>query len=231
MSYFAVDGGVNARTARLRLESKFPGVKLYEAAPESHTRHSRRAISTTTRLFKSQAQRKQSPRRSPLAKPSRISPTTAQYSTMAPITSSARVALSRATCSARTATANTQCLFTKRTFTTLPTLRPTLNCPSRTSGVFRQSTPSLSLSPSILSTASSEDATGATLDLVPRGAITSHPALGVGSQIRCGPRPTMAKTSRLIRKRRHGFLSRVRTRTGRRTLQRRRTKGRHTLSN
>lgn len=70
-------------------------------------------------------------------------------------------------------------------------------------------------------------------DVVPRTAITSHPALaGAGSQIRCGPRRhmNMNRPSRLIRMRRHGFLSRIRTKTGRKMLQRRKTKGRKMLS-
>ncbi|KAK7953850.1 hypothetical protein PG988_014544 [Apiospora saccharicola] len=67
------------------------------------------------------------------------------------------------------------------------------------------------------------------LDIVPKTAISSSPIFG-GVQIRCGPRPTMATTSRLVRKRRHGFLSRIRSRNGRRTLQRRKSKSRHVLS-
>ncbi len=39
-----------------------------------------------------------------------------------------------------------------------------------------------------------------TLDLVPKSAITAHPALAA-MQIRCGPRPTMSNASRLIRAR------------------------------
>jgi large subunit ribosomal protein L34 len=109
-----------------------------------------------------------------------------------------------------------------RTFTSLPSLRPRLGA---TSSVFRpaKSTP-------LFTPTTTAETTGILLDLVPRGAVTAHPA-ALAQQVRFGPRATMARTSRLVRKRRHGFLSRVRTRTGRRTLQHRRGKGRHTLSN
>ncbi|KAM0813541.1 hypothetical protein AB5N19_13536 [Seiridium cardinale] len=110
-----------------------------------------------------------------------------------------------------------------RTFTSLPTLRPSLLRPTGT--IFRSSTPTTSLAPTSATTARSE-----VVDIVPKTAISSSPIFGA-TQIRCGPRATLARSSRLVRKRRHGFLSRIRTRTGRRTLQRRRTKGRHTLSN
>ncbi|RKF61225.1 hypothetical protein OnM2_044043c [Erysiphe neolycopersici] len=58
--------------------------------------------------------------------------------------------------------------------------------------------------------------------------ITSHPGFS-SIQIRCGPRNTF-NPSHFVRKRRHGFLSRVRTRKGRMTLLRRKTKKRNTLS-
>ncbi|KAF7518522.1 hypothetical protein G7054_g13443 [Neopestalotiopsis clavispora] len=128
-------------------------------------------------------------------------------------------ALSRAT----RAASQSQCLTGRRTFTSLPTLRPTLARPTGT--VFRTSTPTTSLAP----TACCPETT-MTADIVPKTAISSSP-LFAATQIRCGPRATLARSSRLVRKRRHGFLSRVRTRTGRRTLQRRRTKSRHILSN
>ncbi|KAI0380772.1 hypothetical protein F5Y04DRAFT_256676 [Hypomontagnella monticulosa] len=121
-----------------------------------------------------------------------------------------------------------QCIASRRTFSSLPSLRPTVLAPN--GPVFRPSTLSSSgLLNSCTPTPSST--TGITLDLVPKTSVTAHPALaGCGAQIRCGPRPTMATTSRLVRKRRHGFLSRVRSRNGRKTLQRRRDKKRSTLS-
>ncbi|KAI2608653.1 uncharacterized protein GGS25DRAFT_491135 [Hypoxylon fragiforme] len=115
---------------------------------------------------------------------------------------------------------------TKRAFSSLPGLRPTILAPSHThGGVFRSPNSSNLLLTSFAPTPTSG---GCTLDLVPKTAITAHPALG---QIRCGPRPTMARSSRLVRKRRHGFLSRIRSHKGRRTLQRRRDKKRSILSN
>ncbi|ORY16270.1 hypothetical protein BCR34DRAFT_119992 [Clohesyomyces aquaticus] len=65
-----------------------------------------------------------------------------------------------------------------------------------------------------------------TLDILPK--ISSHPALQ-GIQIRCGPRNTF-NPSHFVRKRRHGFLSRLRTRNGRNLLKRRLAKKRSTLS-
>jgi large subunit ribosomal protein L34 len=67
--------------------------------------------------------------------------------------------------------------------------------------------------------------TGA-LDLATK--ISAHPALG-SIQIRCGPRDTY-NPSHLVRKRRHGFLSRIRTKKGRKLLMRRLKKGRWNLS-
>ncbi|KAI2629078.1 hypothetical protein GGS26DRAFT_559473 [Hypomontagnella submonticulosa] len=117
---------------------------------------------------------------------------------------------------------------TRRTFSSLPSLRPTVLASN--GSVFRTSTPSSGgLLNSFTPTPSSTS--GITLDLVPKTSMTAHPALaGCGAQIRCGPRATMARSSRLVRKRRHGFLSRVRSRNGRKTLQRRRDKKRSTLS-
>lgn len=64
------------------------------------------------------------------------------------------------------------------------------------------------------------------LDLLPK--ISVHPALA-GIQVRNGPRDTYDPSHR-VRKRRHGFLSRLRTRNGRKLLKRRRAKGRTSLS-
>ncbi|PMD53780.1 uncharacterized protein K444DRAFT_646673 [Hyaloscypha bicolor E] len=75
-------------------------------------------------------------------------------------------------------------------------------------------------------TTSSPVGVEAMLDLLQK--ISSHPALGA-TQVRCGPRDTFSP-SHFVRKRRHGFLSRIRTRKGRNTLARRRAKKRSTLS-
>ncbi|KAF8531310.1 ribosomal protein L34, partial [Trichophaea hybrida] len=48
-------------------------------------------------------------------------------------------------------------------------------------------------------------------------------------QVRNGPRDTFDPSHR-VRKRRSGFLARIRTRTGRATLKRRKHKGRKSLS-
>ncbi|KAJ6277039.1 ribosomal protein L34-domain-containing protein, partial [Bipolaris maydis] len=73
---------------------------------------------------------------------------------------------------------------------------------------------------------SSSFANPETLDLV--GRISAHPALG-STQIRCGPRDTY-NPSHLVRKRRHGFLSRLRTKKGRKMIMRRLKKGRWNIS-
>lgn len=70
----------------------------------------------------------------------------------------------------------------------------------------------------------------ATPDLVPQTAISANPAF-LAAQVRCGPRNTMQANSRLKRKRKFGFLARNRTKNGRKTLLRRREKGRCRLSN
>ncbi|PMB69154.1 50S ribosomal protein L34 [Beauveria bassiana] len=76
----------------------------------------------------------------------------------------------------------------------------------------------------------STTATATAVDVVAPWAISAHPALAGGaSQIRCGPRNTMNGATRLVQKRRHGYLSRKRTRTGRAILKRRRQKGRAKL--
>lgn len=105
-------------------------------------------------------------------------------------------------------------LMSCRTFTSLTQRRPTALPSCR---------PPLAISPSTVSTSAVADAP---LDLLPK--ISTHPALSA-TQVRCGPRNTF-NPSHFVRKRRHGFLSRIRTRKGRATLQRRRAKRRSTLS-
>ncbi|KAI8946220.1 hypothetical protein F4801DRAFT_565484 [Xylaria longipes] len=129
-------------------------------------------------------------------------------------------------------TTTTQTLTTKRTFSSLPHLRPSIIAPN--GAVFRPcnsgNTLLSRLPPTTTSPAGITNAPEGVLDIVPKSAITAHPALAGPQQIRCGPRPTMARSSRLVRKRRHGFLSRIKTRTGRKTLQHRREKKRSSLS-
>ncbi|KAF6227234.1 hypothetical protein HO133_008676 [Letharia lupina] len=64
------------------------------------------------------------------------------------------------------------------------------------------------------------------LDLLPR--ISTHPSLA-SVQVRNGPRDTYNPSHR-VRKRRAGFLARLKTRKGRMVLKRRQLKGRCTLS-
>ncbi|KAI1801631.1 hypothetical protein F4811DRAFT_533332 [Daldinia bambusicola] len=125
------------------------------------------------------------------------------------------------------ATPSIQSFASRRTFSSLPTLRPTIQVSS--SSVFRNPN---SLSNGLLQSFTPQPtATGAiTPDLVPKTSLTSHPSLFGAAQVRFGPRPTMARASRLVRKRRHGFLSRVRSHNGRKTLQRRKDKKRSSLS-
>ncbi|KND91826.1 50S ribosomal protein L34 [Tolypocladium ophioglossoides CBS 100239] len=98
-----------------------------------------------------------------------------------------------------------------RTFTTLSPLRPTLT-PTRRPSCMTSFTPT----PTTTTTAA---------DVVPTSAVSSHPALS-GLQLRFGPRNTMNGHTRLIQKRRHGFLYRMRSKTGRRIILRRKMKGR-----
>ncbi|CAK7204077.1 hypothetical protein SEUCBS139899_006828 [Sporothrix eucalyptigena] len=113
-----------------------------------------------------------------------------------------------------------------RAFSVLPRLRPTMG---PIQSVFRPATPS-TVSTTVSTTLESASAC-ASADVVAPSSISRHPALaGLASQIRCGPRPTMAGATRLVQKRRHGFLSRVRTKAGRKLLARRRLKGRKRLS-
>ncbi|KAK0635347.1 hypothetical protein B0T17DRAFT_612225 [Bombardia bombarda] len=139
----------------------------------------------------------------------------------------------------RPAVAAPRCLFslnktatTARTFSNLPSLRPTtLPSSSTTNNIaFRPFQTPLARLPTTATTTTTT-ADGEVLDLVSRASISAHPALaGAGVQIRCGPRPTMSGASRLIQKRRHGFLSRIKTKNGRKTLTQRQTKGRKRLS-
>ncbi|KAI1174003.1 hypothetical protein F4777DRAFT_580406 [Nemania sp. FL0916] len=143
-------------------------------------------------------------------------------------TTRAALSLSRA-CKSIIATPT---LATTRQFSSLPHLRPSIL--GSNSAVFRPCNSGNTLlsrfSPTTTSPAGSANGLGEVVDIVPKAAITSHPALAGPQQIRCGPRPTMATSSRLVRKRRHGFLSRNRTRNGRKTLLRRREKKRSVLS-
>ena len=68
--------------------------------------------------------------------------------------------------------------------------------------------------------------TSSLIDILPK--ISTHPALA-STQVRNGPRNTFDPSHR-VRKRRSGFLARLRTRKGRNTLTRRKVKGRSTLS-
>src|SRR5256885_2359879 len=104
---------------------------------------------------------------------------------------------------------------TSRNLTTLR--RPTI-FPSSFSS---PSTTTTCASPSLVSTPTGE----APLDLLAKP--SQHPSL-LSQQIRCGPRNTY-DPSHFVRKRRHGFLSRIRTRTGRAILKRRKQKKRSTL--
>ncbi|TQV90885.1 hypothetical protein V2A60_008352 [Cordyceps javanica] len=114
-----------------------------------------------------------------------------------------------------------------RTFTTLSPIRPSLyaNTMRRPSALTSFFTP---LPPAAAATTSGTGALVA--DVVAPSAISAHPALAGGvAQIRCGPRNTMNGATRLVQKRRHGYLGRKRTRSGRAILKRRRQKGRAKL--
>lgn len=103
-----------------------------------------------------------------------------------------------------------------RTFTTLVPLRPSL---TPMNGAIRRTVLPSAFTPS----------TGASADIVPSSAISAHPAMG-DMQIRCGPRNTMNGHTRLVQKRRHGFLVRKRSKTGRKILLRRKIKGRRHIA-
>lgn len=126
-----------------------------------------------------------------------------------------------------------------RTFSSLPSLRPTLlSRQSLFSPFLRTPTafqPTSATAPLVAGAPTAQSATTTILDLVPATAISTHPAfaglggLG-GQQVRFGPRNTMQRNSRLLQKRRHGFLARLRSKSGRKILQRRRAKGRKRMS-
>ncbi|ELR10212.1 hypothetical protein VC83_02990 [Pseudogymnoascus destructans] len=107
-----------------------------------------------------------------------------------------------------------------RTFSILTPLRPSLQPRALTRA------PTSVSCAAIDSTTTTSASSSEILDLLPK--ISTHPSL-VGIQVRCGPRNTFSP-SHFVRKRRHGFLSRLRTRKGRATLQRRKSKNRSTLS-
>ncbi|KAL6875528.1 hypothetical protein HDV57DRAFT_503373 [Trichoderma longibrachiatum] len=104
--------------------------------------------------------------------------------------------------------------LSQRTYTCLSPLRPTLT------STFRPTATSFTPSPTTTATSSEASA-----DVVPAAAVSAHPALQ-GMQLRFGPRNTMNGHTRLVQKRRHGWLKRTRSKTGRRILQRRKLKGR-----
>ncbi|KAJ9668876.1 hypothetical protein H2201_001122 [Coniosporium apollinis] len=107
-----------------------------------------------------------------------------------------------------------------RPLSLLPPRRPILQQPSLGPSAASPAVPSATtLIPS-------PSSSSGTLDLLPR--ISAHPGLA-SQQVRCGPRDTY-NPSHLVRKRRHGFLARIRTRTGRNILKRRRAKGRKSLT-
>ena len=101
-----------------------------------------------------------------------------------------------------------------RTFTTRSAVRPSIRIPH------------ISASTMVPHITINQPGSSQILDLLPK--ISVHPALA-GTQVRNGPRDTYDPSHR-VRKRRHGFLSRLRTRNGRKLLKRRRAKGRTTLS-
>ncbi|TFB04093.1 hypothetical protein CCMA1212_004039 [Trichoderma ghanense] len=109
--------------------------------------------------------------------------------------------------------------LSQRTYTCLSPLRPTLT------STFRPTTTTFTPSPTTTTSSSSTPSEAASADVVPAAAVSAHPALQ-GLQLRFGPRNTMNGHTRLVQKRRHGWLKRTRSKTGRRILQRRKLKGR-----
>lgn len=110
-------------------------------------------------------------------------------------------------------------IYPSRTFIVLSSHRPR---------ILSQSLPIPTTSPPfpLPPSSSSIDLIAPAPDLLPK--ISLHPALA-NIQVRNGPRDTFNPSHR-VRKRRHGFLSRLRSRTGRMTLKRRKLKRRSTLS-
>jgi large subunit ribosomal protein L34 len=116
----------------------------------------------------------------------------------------------------------------RRTLATLPTVRPTLATTHSRAALGTHPSPCAAR---LLAARQQFVLTDpAAVDLASKATeISAHPALAA-MQIRCAPRNTMNVTSRLIRKRRHGFLSRIRTKKGRKLLLARRQKGRLRLA-
>ncbi|TGZ85152.1 hypothetical protein EX30DRAFT_314088 [Ascodesmis nigricans] len=117
---------------------------------------------------------------------------------------------------ARAATSATKSPLGIRTFTFLSPLRPTVL--PRTPLTNPVTPPS---------SAPQNAIEAATETLMPR--ISESPVLRT-LQVRCGPRQNFNAITHIIRKRRHGFLSRIRTRKGRNILKRRQAKKRTNLS-
>ncbi|KAM0328517.1 hypothetical protein ACHAQA_004924 [Verticillium albo-atrum] len=109
--------------------------------------------------------------------------------------------------------------MSKRAFSSFTPVRPIL---AARPTVFTRPT-TLPFAPSASPAAATQTIDGMAADLVSRTSITAHPAL---SQIRCGPRNTMNGNTRLVHKRRHGYVSRMKTKDGRKIVRRRRMKGR-----
>lgn len=119
--------------------------------------------------------------------------------------------------------------FAHRAMSSLPLLRPRTTAVAPSFAARRPTTSSLLLllvGPCPPPTTTTTTA----VDLIPTSAISAHPALR-HAQIRCGPRRymNMNRPSRLIRNRRTGFLTRMKTKDGRNTIARRRAKGRKRL--
>ncbi|KAF9881092.1 ribosomal protein l34 [Colletotrichum karsti] len=126
------------------------------------------------------------------------------------LTSLARGFLSRPTAQS----ASVGQIISQRTFSSLPSLRPSI---TPLTSAFRRPT----ATPFTPSTANAAD-------VVPSSAVTEHPAMAA-MQLCFGPRNTMNRNTRLVQKRRLGFLSRMKTKDGRKIIARRKAKGRRRL--